>query len=259
MLTYGDAWGQLYDKVHALQEDVPFWISEAETAAGPVLELGCGTGRVTIPVSQAGVTITGLDNSPVMLAQARSKAKKLRPRMKTLRFIKGDMRDFYLGQQFNLVIIPFRSFQLLLSVEDQSRALACIRNHLEPGGRLIFNLFVPKAGCLEQKKSFSLFGNEATCLGKTPEMELEEKSQHDEYNQIIYVKNVLKEYGESGTAQKRSEVSYALRYTYQREIQSLLKNAGYRILETYGNFRREPLSETSEEMIWVATPIKPSA
>ena len=259
MLIYGDAWGQLYDKVHALQEDVPFWISEAETATGPVLELGCGTGRVTIPVSQAGVTITGLDNSPVMLAQARSKAKKLRPRMKTPHFIKGDMRDFDLGQQFNLVFIPFRSFQLLLSVEDQWRALACIKKHLEPGGRLIFNLFVPRAVRLEQKKSFDLSGNETTRLAEAPKIELEEKSQHDEYNQIIYVKNVLKEYGESGTEQKRSEVLYALRYTYQREAQNLLKNAGYRILETYGNFRREPLSETSEEMIWVATPIEPSA
>ncbi|PZC50675.1 MAG: Ubiquinone/menaquinone biosynthesis C-methylase UbiE [Chloroflexi bacterium] len=258
-MTYGDAWGQLYDKVHALQEDVPFWISEAEMATGPVLELGCGTGRVTIPVSQAGVTITGLDNSTVMLAQARSKAKKLSPRTKTLHLVKGDMRDFNLERQFNLAIIPFRSFQLLLSVEDQRRALACIKKHLEPGGRLIFNLFVPKAGCLEKQKTFSLSGNEATCLGKTPKIELEEKSQHDEYNQIIYVKNVLKEYGEGGTTQKRSEVSYALRYTYQREIQSLLKNAGYRILETFGNFQREPLSETSEEMIWVVTPIEPSA
>ena len=259
MLTYGDAWGQLYDKVHVFQEDVPFWISEAETATGPVLELGCGTGRVAIPVSQAGVTITGLDNSPVMLAQARSKAKKLRPRIKTPHFIKGDMRDFDLGQQFNLVFIPFRSFQLLLSVEDQSRALACIKNHLEPGGRLIFNLFVPRATCMEQKKSVGLFRNEPTGFAEAPKMELKEKSQHDEYNQIIYVKNVVKEYGEGGTEPKRSEVSYALRYTYQREVQSLLKNAGYRILETYGNFRREPLSETSEEMIWVSTPIQPSA
>ena len=259
MLTYGDAWGQLYDKVHVLQEDVPFWISEAETATGPVLELGCGTGRVTIPVSQAGVTITGLDNSLVMLAQARSKAKKIRPRIKTPHFIKGDMRDFDLGQQFNLVFIPFRSFQLLLSVEDQSRALACIKNHLEPGGRLIFNLFVPRAACMEQKKSVGLFRNEPIGFAEAPKMELEEKSQHDEYNQIIYVKNVVKEYGEGGTEPKRSEVSYALRYTYQREVQSLLKNAGYRILETYGNFRREPLSETSEEMIWVSTPIQPSA
>ena len=120
---------------------------------------------------------------------------------------------------------------------------------------MIFNLFVPRAGCLEQKKSFGLFGNETTRLSEVPKMELEEKSQHDEYSQIIYVKNVLKEYGERGTVQKRSEVSYSLRYTYQREAQNLLKNAGYRILETYGNFRREPLGETSGEMIWVATPI----
>ena len=178
---------------------------------------------MTIPVSQAGVTITGLDNSPVMLAQARSKAKKLRPRIKTPHFIKGDMRDFDLGQQFNLVFIPFRSFQLLLSVEDQSRALACIKNHLEPGGRLIFNLFVPRAACMEQKKSVGLFRNEPIGFAEAPKMELEEKSQHDEYNQIIYVKNVVKEYGEGGTEPKRSEVSYALRDTYQREVQSLLK------------------------------------
>jgi ubiquinone/menaquinone biosynthesis C-methylase UbiE len=124
--------------------DVPFYLELAREAAAlgqPVLELGCGTGRVTIPIAQAGVEVVGLDNAPAMLNVARRKAAAA---ALDVRWVQGDMRSFALDQRFGLVIIPFRSFLHLLTEADQLNCLACIRKHLLPGGRLALNFFAPK-------------------------------------------------------------------------------------------------------------------
>ena len=114
--SYGDSWAAIYDSVHKDLEDVPFWVEEARASGGPVLELGCGTGRVAIPIAQAGVSIVGLDDSVRMLRIARAKAKRYGLGGEVLRFVRGDMRAFRLDEAFSLVIIPARSFLFLLSV-----------------------------------------------------------------------------------------------------------------------------------------------
>src|SRR3989304_4574878 len=97
-----------------------------------VLELACGTGRVTIAIAEAGLPIVGLDASPAMLGRARHKTEG----RDNPRWVDGDMRDFRLDERFGLVIIPFRSFLHLLTVADQKACLAHIREHLAEGGRL---------------------------------------------------------------------------------------------------------------------------
>ena len=122
MVSYGDSWADIYDDVHGYLEhvpylnDIPFWVEEARSSDGAVLELGCGTGRVAIPIAQAGVPVVGLDNSARMLRAARAKAKRLDLSGELLRFVHGDMRTFRLKRKFELAIIPFRSFLFLLSV-----------------------------------------------------------------------------------------------------------------------------------------------
>jgi len=96
-----------------MTEDIPYWVEEAVSSGGPVLELGCGTGRVAIPVAQAGVRVVGLDNSSAMLKQARAKARKLNLSSNALKFVRGEMQDFSLEERFALAIIPYRSFQAL--------------------------------------------------------------------------------------------------------------------------------------------------
>jgi SAM-dependent methyltransferase len=125
-------------------DDVPFYVDLARQAAGrgeAVLELACGTGRVTIPIAQAGVEVTGLDNAPAMLDVARRKAAAAGV---DVRWVLGDMRTFRLGQRFGLVIIPFRSFLHLLTDADQQACLQHVYEHLLPGGRFALNFFVQK-------------------------------------------------------------------------------------------------------------------
>jgi len=105
-----------------------------------VLELGCGTGRITIEIARAGVSVTGLDLSVSMLDEARRKGAGL----PNLTWVLADMRSFALAARFGLICIPFRSFQHLLTDEDQRAALDCCREHLRPNGVLAFNVTNPQ-------------------------------------------------------------------------------------------------------------------
>jgi SAM-dependent methyltransferase len=142
-----------YDRVTralpVVTDDIPFYVALAQEAASlslGVLELGCGTGRVTIPTAEAGVRITGLDNSGPMLDIARRKAASAGV---DVTWVEGDMASFLLEQRFGLVTIPFRSFLLLLTEELQKSCLACIHEHLVDGGRLALNFFNPDPSLIE--------------------------------------------------------------------------------------------------------------
>ena len=141
---------EAYDQFTAQQfgvdgRDVAFYLRQARRLAGPVLDLGVGVGRVAWPLAQAGVGVVGLDLSEAMLRRARAKGEQYSPdvRQRT-RFVAGDMADFELDETFALVIIAYRSFQSMITPEDQRRCLACIHRHLRPGGRLVVDLFDPR-------------------------------------------------------------------------------------------------------------------
>ena len=122
--------------------DVAFYVALARQAAEQghaVLELGCGTGRVTIPIAQAGVEAVGIDNARAMLDVARRKAAAAGV---AVRWVTADMAAFQLDQRFGLVIIPFRSFLHLLTEADQLACLRRVYEHLLPGGRFALNFFL---------------------------------------------------------------------------------------------------------------------
>jgi SAM-dependent methyltransferase len=144
---------ELYDHVTLYRErpDVAFFVDAARESGSPVLELGCGTGRVLIPIARAGIDIVGLDSSPSMLAICRGHLEQEPPAVRArIELVQGDMRSFDLGRTFGLVTIPFRPFQHLVTVEDQLACLGSIRRHLRPGGALILDLFNPSIDALAQ-------------------------------------------------------------------------------------------------------------
>ena len=124
---------EFYDHVAPYRErgDVAFFVEMAQAAGGPVLEIGCGTGRVLIPTARAGSEIVGLDLSPSMLAVCRSNlAQEPAETQARVRLVEGDMRDFDLDQQFALATLPFRPFPAPDDVEDQIACLTTIHRHL---------------------------------------------------------------------------------------------------------------------------------
>jgi len=255
-----DIWAEIYDlQFEGYEEDISFYVGEAERATPPVLELACGTGRVTIPIAQAGVEVVGLDSSPEMLAVAQKKVARLSPEVRErIRLLEGDMRDFSLDERFGLIMIPFRSFLLLLRVEDQKQALRNIHRHLRPDGRLALNLFVPDLAIIASHSS--PLGEPLKRLKEVKDPEtghriiIWETRHYDQNRQIIDNFFIYDELDEAGVVVKRTYRPLRLRWVYRCEMEHLLDLCGFRVEELYGGFNRQPFDENSREMVWVATP-----
>ena len=120
---------QVYDNLtltewETSQNDVPFYLAEATIAGGPLLELGCGTGRLLIPLLSTGVEVSGLDASAAMLEVANQKREQLSPELASrLQLHQGEMSNFELRKEFALILIAFRSFQFLLTAKAQRHCL----------------------------------------------------------------------------------------------------------------------------------------
>jgi ubiquinone/menaquinone biosynthesis C-methylase UbiE len=254
MTSIYDAWADVYDSVYSyVRDDIPFYVAEALAAGGPVLELGCGTGRVTIPIAAAGVDITGVDSSPAMLAVARRKVPAS-PQGAMPQFVEGDMRALNLdGQQFRLVIIPFRGFLALMTVEDQVSTLSGISSLLAPGGRLVFDVFVPDLDMLVQEGDTPYHLRDVVAPDTGRRLVLWHQSAYDNHAQIIDARIIVEELDETGTVERRYYRDFQLRYAHRWELHHLLTTSGYSIDELYGDFERTPFDDDSTDMIWVAT------
>lgn len=133
-----------YDALYDPKDDIQLYIEYARKARGDILECACGTGRITIALAKAGFHVVGIDASSRMLEVAREKLRKESPAVRSrVRLARGDMRELHMDNRFGLCLVPFGSFLHLLSIEDRTRTLKSIREHLEPGGRLIFDAFNP--------------------------------------------------------------------------------------------------------------------
>lgn len=255
-----DIWADVYDpQWGGYEEDIPFYVGESQRATPPVLELACGTGRVTIPIAQAGVEVVGLDSSPEMLAVAQRKVVQLSPEVKEkIRLLEGDMRDFSLDERFGLIMIPFRSFLLLTTVEDQKQTLRNIHRHLRPGGRLALNIFVPDLGIIAAHSS--PLGEPLKRMKEIKDPEtghwtiIWETRHYDQNRQIIDNFFIYDELDEAGVVVKRIYRPLKLRWVYRYEMEHLLDLCGFQVEELYGDFDQRPFDENSREMVWVATP-----
>ncbi|MYB49170.1 MAG: class I SAM-dependent methyltransferase [Dehalococcoidia bacterium] len=254
-MTSYDGWADVYDSIYAyVREDIPFYVQEAVRSGGPVLELGCGTGRVTLPITQSGVDIVGLDNSDAMLERARGKAALLEEGDGSIDLHMGDMREFSLDRTFPLAIIPFRGFLALLSVEDQVRCLTAIREHLEPDGRLIFNIFVPDPQMLVEDEDAAFHLRDVTDPDTGRTSVVWQQTRVDTFNQVLSVRLIVDEIDETGIVGKRFYRDYQIRYTHRIEILHLLERCGFEVVDLYGDFDYSPFDEDSGEMVWVAKP-----
>jgi len=132
----------IYDAIYADRDDAGFWRAmAAEAGGGTVLELGCGTGRVLVPLARAGVEITGLDLCAPMLERCEAKlVAETREVRERVQLVPADMTSFDLGRRFAAVLCPFAGFQQLRTVEQQLACLGRCRGHLLPHGRLVLDL-----------------------------------------------------------------------------------------------------------------------
>lgn len=239
-----------------LTGDVQFYLEEARKANTPVLEIGCGTGRVLLPIAQAGVPIVGLDRSATMLQVLRQKLAKLSPETQArVELAEEDMRAFALGKQFDLITIPYRAFLHLLTPKAQRQALTCIREHLTDEGRLIFNIFDP---------SHELIAARLGPLGPTLQKDSEFvhpdtghrvivwfTGQYDPEQQLLDASFIFEQLDADGKLIAKTYSPLTLRYIYRYEMRYLLELCGYKVEALYGDCARGPFRYGGEQ-VWIA-------
>ena len=248
---------ELYDHVvpYRSRADIEFFVEEARQAGGPVLELGCGTGRVLIPIARAGIPIVGLDLSTRMLAVCRERlGSEPAPVQSRARLIQGDMRAFDLRETFRLVTVPFRPFQHLIAVSDQISCLESIRRHSDNGARLILDLFNPSLDFLVNRPVGEEFGEEPEFFMPDGRRVVRRHKNiaHDRFNQINHVELIYYVTYPDGL-QERLVHAFSMRYLFRFEAEHLLARAGFEVEQVYADYDRSAYgSKYPGELIIVA-------
>jgi SAM-dependent methyltransferase len=223
---------------HRFLASEQFYLAEARERRGRVLELGCGTGRLTLQIAQTGIDIVGVDLSASMLEAARVKALAL---SLDVPFVQADMRHFDLPGKFSTILIPGNSLLHLLTTEELKQCLACVRRHLAPAGRLVFDI---------SKWDIAVFSRDpgqrypSFTLG---EITIEESTSYDAAAQV---RNVVWYLSTAGTPDFR-QIEYQLRAIFPQESLLLLESAGFRLEHRYGEFTREPFESSSPRQVCI--------
>lgn len=248
---------EFYDHVVPYQnrKDVAFFVEAAKESGGPVLEIGCGTGRILIPTAQAGIKIVGLDLSSDMLRVCRERLLHGPEDVQSnVRLVQADMRDFELSQAFTLVTIPFRPFQHLTTIEDQRACLECIHHHLDEDGRLILDLFNPSLQMLVEVTVGQEFGEESEFTvpdGRRVIRRFKFVSK-DFFNQINHVEMIYYVTHPDGR-KERLVHAFPMRYLFRFEAEHLLERCGFQVEHLYADYDKNPYgSKYPGELIFVA-------
>jgi SAM-dependent methyltransferase len=230
-VNHYDAIAELYDPwSKSVTEDVDFYVAEARKAGGPVVELGVGTGRIAVPTVRAGVRVIGVDSSAGMLEVCRRRAEEAGvAELLDLRL--GDLRRPPVEERVRLVTAPFRSFLHLGSDADRLEALAAARGLLEPGGRLVFDVFAPSRADVEE--------THARWLEREPG--IWERADWDLERRVLTL----------SVRGGRGETTMELAWIAPEEWQGLLEQAGFDVLACYGWFDMRPYSG-GEDTVWLA-------
>lgn len=246
-----DRFVRYYELDHAdYTADIPFYQDLARQAGEPVLELGCGAGRVLIPLAEAGITITGVDLAPRMLARAEEKARAAGVSGRVT-LIQADMRRLDLPMRFRLAFCALNTLMHLEDIEDQIAVLESARRHLIQGGILAVDLPNPH---------LSLHNEERTPLVLDKEL-VEPETGHrilklvsyrsDTALQISDITIIYDEVDAAGQVQ-RTLVPMRMRWIYPYELRLMLEIAGFRLDQLYGSYELDPFSAGSERLIAVA-------
>lgn len=236
-------------------DDLPTLREFARRTGGPLLELGCGTGRLAVPLAGAGYEVTGVDLSAEMLAIARQRSlvagKPAGKAAERLTLVEGDYRDAPLGGPYRLAFIVMNTFLHLLTQADQLAALRHWREHLAPDGLLLIDIFFPDIDVLAGLNGQVEFDKS----WQDPETGAEIMKQIirtvDPAEQILHV-TFLYDTVQPDGQMERTVVRFDLRYLWRFEAELLLERAGYTVEGIYGSWDLEPFDAGSERMILAA-------
>jgi SAM-dependent methyltransferase len=227
-----------------LKDDINFYLEMARKIGGPVLELCCGTGRITIPTAETGIDITGLEIDPSMLGHARLKSGHLGAKV---RWVEGDATRFDMGSLFSLITTPFNSVQLFGSVQKLSSYFQCVRDHLTLDGMLVFDVYNPNpnylASVLKARRSAGSYVHPET--GETVTVEWD--NVYDDAAQV----NCVTFYYSTERKGEFAKDYLESRCFYPLELDYLVESHGFKIVQKLGDFSGKRFSNGDPKQIVV--------
>lgn len=237
---------EVYDRAYGDRSaDRAFWVGLAVERGGPVLEVGCGNGRLLLPMAAAGLEVHGVDRSAPMLADLRRKARALPPELRArIRAGRADMRTMRLRRRFPTVLCTFNTFLHLYDRADAEAFLARVRAHLAPGGTFWFDALVPRPIDLarDPERWFKVRA-ERTADGRR--VAVRERFSYAPLEQILYVSQERTPEGEAPTV-----TLLAHRQWFPAELEALLHHAGFRIEVVWEDFERREPGPDPDVLIW---------
>ena len=227
------------------EKDILFWLNIAKQYGDSILELGCGTGRITIPLIEAGFNVTGLDISESMLSLAKIKSNKVK-------WIQEDACDFDLADKFKLIIFPFNGM-LHIHPDKIKSCFSTIKKHLISTGKLVIDIGNPspklltKLSLTEGERLASVFEDP----NSKETVVVTQDSDYDAVNQILTTKL---RYRFTGSHKEICD-DIKRRIYFPQEINTLFRWSGFEIEEKYGDYDLSPFTSDSPQQLIVCQPV----
>lgn len=232
------------------REDVRWYVEACRRRGGEVLELGCGTGRVTNALAAAGVKVHGVDRMPEMLAHAKERSSKLTKKGRAaVSYSKGDVRKVRVGRRFRTVIAPFNVFMHLYTRSDVEQALRTVREHLAPRGTFIFDVLLPDPDLLSRDPDRVYRGRDV----RHPNGHTYAYRERFEYNPVTQVQTTTLALVPKDPEKFGEYIVQPLtqRHFYPQELLSVLHHGGFRVRRHLGDFTDEPLDASHESQVLI--------
>ena len=240
-----DPLADLYDLEYSHDYDLPFWLSLADREGDPIVEWGAGTGRLAIPLAEAGFDVTAVEISGRMVERGREKRE-------TVEWVNEDMRSAKLGSRYALGICAFNSFLCLLSVEDTLAFLRNAREHLEPGGVLGIEVSAFSLEELVDPLGGPGLQHDFTRELADGRLDRFSVSRYDAASQLLAMRLFYELYGASSELEERRTHDLTIRVTWRDELGLMLRLAGFEVAAVYGGFEGEEFTAESDHLIVLA-------
>ncbi|MGE3547411.1 MAG: class I SAM-dependent methyltransferase, partial [Kofleriaceae bacterium] len=256
---YADA--ALYDyEYRRRRADVTFYRELANRRLGKpgrILELGAGSGRVTIPLARDGHAVVAIDQAPAMIERLAAKCARLpsavRERITPMR---GDLRTFSVPGKFPLIIAAFNVVEHLYTRGEVDACLRCVADHLAPGGAFVFDVQLPDLAWLIRDPRKRWAKTRFTDPSSGRAMYYSTNHDYDPISQIVLIRLYYEPVDGTGPTKI---VKLSQRKFFAQELEALVAHAGLRVTARYGDFSWGPLVETSESQVLVCEQPPPPA
>ncbi len=243
---YFDSVADLYDDYVRTEFDIPFWLSEARAVKNKVLELTCGTGRVSLPLLKAGIDLTCVDYAPRMLDRFQ---KKLEQHRLSCSLICQDIAELTLPGRYGLIFIPFHSFSELVTEEDRRKTLLRVRRHLAGNGIFICTLQNPALRTASMDGTSRPIGEFSLPHGES--LVVKSRLTYDPSSQLAEGVQLYSRYASNGTLVDQRTLDMRFYLFRREEFEALARECGFTVDALYGDYDYGRFDETTSQfMIW---------